>query len=168
MTFAQQTCGYKDDGDSILLKHDKFNGILVDNCKKLGGRWNNDRRCWEFSKFVNIEKVKKLHSLFNENLIDIEIVAKEDINMKWETQIYFFGYKIVEHGFNEDFVKVGDKITLISGDILSKKYGKENSKISKGAVFKLSISKKILKDYHDKFKKYGSFITDNEKWDIKF
>lgn len=152
--------------DTVIIKHDRFNSFLVDNCKKLGGRWNQDRQYWEFSQFVNLEKVKKLDALFNENLVDIEITAKDTIHLKWEVGIHFFGYRIIERNWKEDF-KISDKVSLISGEIISKEFGEGISEISKWSIFKLRISKNVLKQYKNKEKKHPNDSGITEKFDLK-
>lgn len=140
--------------DSIVtLKHDKYNRLLVEQCKNLGGRWDAEEKAWVFSAIV-ADKVEELDYLINTDIVNIEITAKED---RWGEKgaVHFCGYRIAIAQSRDSGATLCDGVAMITGAIKSggsmKNWGTE---VSAGSQFRLRCSRKWLVRYND-----------SERWD---
>jgi hypothetical protein len=143
------------DAGVVTLKHDRFNEILVDKCKKLGGKWDAGEKVWVFSKIVEKE-VEDLDVLFNDDVVDIEIKSLKDIYAE-QSHIEIFGYSICRAFDRDSGAKISENVCLISGRIGSCGSRKNwRTYLDKGSIFRLSVSKNLI----DK-------IDESENWEIK-
>lgn len=138
----------------VTLTHDRYNKILVDKCKKLGGKWDAEEKSWIFPKIVEND-VEELDALFNDNIVDIEITAKEMVCRNTDA-ISIFGYTICRAFGRDSGAKLADNVSMVKGVINSGGSVKNwKTIINEGSVFRLAVSKNLVEKIVD------------EEWDIK-
>lgn len=130
--------------DSIItLKHDRYNTILVEKCKNLGGKWDADEKVWVFNAIVE-DKVEELELLFNSNVAQIEVTANEDLFGSQEA-VYCCGYPIAKARGRDSGANLCDGVAMISGRINSGGSMKNwCTFVDKDSKFRLSCSKVLL------------------------
>jgi hypothetical protein len=138
----------KSSGKIITLSHEYYNSDLVDQCKKLGGKWDGEIKSWVFDMIV-ADKVEELDMLYNDNVVTVEIIAKEDLS-KCQDSVKFCGYTLSKAKGRDSGAILGDGIAMINGNISSGGSVKNwRSLISAGSTFRLKISKNLLDKYED-------------------
>ena len=140
----------------VSIKH-RYNSLLVEKCRELGGKFDNEAIAWIFSKIVE-DKVEELEFLYNHDIVSVEIIAKTDI-FKGQDAINFLGYPIAKATGRDSGAIVCNDVSMISGKIDSAGSVKNwSTEIRKDSCFRLNISKNLLENLTDVLK---------EKWDIK-
>jgi len=74
------------------LRHGKYNSLLIDECRLLGGKWDADSKAWVFSGMVAAE-VEALDDLFNGQtaIYEVEFVTDQSARC---SSIRVFGYSV--------------------------------------------------------------------------
>lgn len=140
----------------VSIKH-RYNSLLVEKCRELGGKFDNEAIAWIFSKIVE-DKVEELEFLYNHDIVSVEIISKTDI-FKGQDAINFLGYPIAKATGRDSGAIVCNDVSMISGKIDSAGSVKNwSTEIRKDSCFRLHISKNLLENLTDVLK---------EKWDIK-
>lgn len=146
-----------DDKKVITFKHDRYNYWLVDQCRKLGGKWDADEKIWVFPSLVE-DKVEELDDRYNADIVDIEITAK-NVEGSYCKPLYFCGYEIARAFGRDSGAKTNENVSLISGHVGSSGSRKNwYTYISEGSKIRLKIAKKLLDDNKSQFE---------DEWDIK-
>lgn len=133
----------------VTLTH-KYNSILVDKCRNLGGRFDKGGSTWVFPDIV-ADKIEELDFLYNSKRVAIEIEADDDIS-QWHGPVAFLGYTIAVAWGRDSGARLGDDISCIYGTYDSGGSVKNwTTRISKSSVFRLSIPEELLKlhNYED-------------------
>ena len=139
------------------LLHDKYNTRLVDECKKLGGRWDKDTKTWVFLDYVS-DRVDELDELYNSRLAVIEVTVKQTVSWMHDS-VYFLGYPIATATGRDSGAKVNEHVSLISGSFTSGGSIKNwDTVVKSGAVFRLTCSRNLIED---SFPEY-----ENDNWKI--
>jgi len=142
------------------FKHHLFNKKILEKCRNLGGKWDDEEKVWTFSSVVE-EQVEELEELYNEKLTVIDIVAKDDV---WaQPEVSFLGYPLF-YGYGRDSgARLASDIIKISGEIRSSGSMKNwVVECEKGSIFRLTVSKNLIK----KAIEINSSYLEN--WEIKF
>jgi hypothetical protein len=130
----------------VTLKHDRYNSILVKECKKLAGKWDADEKAWVFDSFVE-DEVEDLDILFNGEEVTVILTATDDCYMD-AAPIDFCGYRIATAFGRDSGAKLAEGIVQLSGTIKSGGSSKNwVTRISEGSTFKIKISRAILDLY---------------------
>lgn len=142
-------------GEIVLLKCDSYNEYLVKTCKKLGGKWDPEAKCWAFNSIVS-DKVEELDELFNSEIINVEITAVDTIEYRCRP-VDFCGYGICKASGRDSGAKLFEGISLISGSCSSNGLRANwNTYIRTGSVFRLQVAKNVLEAYREGEEKYFS------------
>ena len=96
-----------------FLKSD-YNKILVNECNKLGGKWDAKEKLWVFPKFIE-DKVEELDLIFNSEKITIELTAKSDI-YKYYKAVTFLGIKLAIAFSRDSGAKICENISFLNRD----------------------------------------------------
>ena len=138
------------------LRHHSFNSLLVDRCKKLGGRWDGEERAWVFSGLVESE-VEEMDEVYNSNLIAVELKALDDISER-HSSVKFLGYSIAKATGRDSGATLSEGVSLISGRVTSGGSMKNwTTFISEGTVIRLMVPELLLENS----------IDDLRDWDVK-
>ena len=144
----------------ITLKHDRFNSILVNNSKKLAGKWNAQNRQWEFDGMVEAE-VQALKQMWDSEKVIVKITATEQIE---ERNITFCGYTLCRSFSRDGGAQLGDGVALLNGEINSGGSSKYyHSVAASGSVFKTKIPRAVLEKYAHLKKKFVFEIEEAKK-----
>ena len=131
----------------VSLKHFTYNAWLVDDCKKIGGKWDHEVKAWIFSAIVE-DKVEELELEYNEKIVDVEITSKSDL-VNCCNGVDFCGYTVALAKDRNGGVKLADGVYKISGEMKSggsTKYWE--TRVSEGSVFRLKSSAALISRYH--------------------
>lgn len=101
----------------VSLKHRRYNYILIERCKSLGGKWDAETKAWIFTSLVENE-VEELDYVYNSKEIPIELKAKVDVYSSAEP-LYFCGYTIGTATDRDSGAKLADEISVIEGWVTS-------------------------------------------------
>lgn len=145
----------------VTLSHHLYNHDLVEDCRKLGGKWDSEEGCWVFSDIVE-DKVEELDAEYNTDIIKVEITAVEKDYDGDEANIIgnaapvrFCGYTIAKATGRDSGAKIGEEISMIKGKIRSGGSMKNwKTVVEHGSVFRLKIARGLLE------------YSGNE-WDVK-
>ena len=126
-----------------------YNAILVDECHKLGGKWDAEEKAWIFSGIVS-DKVEELDAKYNSTLIDVEITFNENAYGS-KAPVFIAGFKIATATGRDSGAKLAENIALIAGKVVScgsvKNWGTE---IIEGSVIRMQIPADCIEDIeHD-------------------
>ena len=126
----------------VTLSHFTFNQDLVDDCKNLGGKYDNN--VWVFSDIV-ADKVDELDFLYNSELIAVEITALEDIR-EWHAPVSFMGYSIARAFGRDSGAKLANDVSMIKGGYDSGGSMKNwVTRVDEGSVFRLKVPSELFK-----------------------
>lgn len=128
--------------EHVFLKA-KYNKILVEECRNLGGQWDAEEKVWVFDAIV-ADKVAALEEIYCSEMIDIEITALDDIFV-YVDKVCIAGYPICAATGRDGGAKLCEGVSKISGDITSGGSAKNwTTVVKQDSVFRLSISKNML------------------------
>lgn len=147
----------KEEKNSITsLKH-RYNTILIERCKNLGGKFDDESKSWIFNSVV-FDEVEKIDETFNSDTVTVEITALAKQNELREA-VQFCGYPIAQAFGRDSGAKICTDVYMISGKLYSGGSQKNwYSCIEGGSVFRLNISKNLLQELKE---------TYDENWAIK-
>lgn len=128
------------------LRH-RYNSMLVDQCRNLGGRWDKEQKAWVFSKVVEAE-VEGLDELFNSDMVVVDITSLDAWGSKGPVD--FLGYPIARATDRDSGAVICDDVAMISGYVTSGGSAKNWGTIARaGSVFRLMVSRKLLEKYEE-------------------
>lgn len=142
----------KDDG-VVTLKH-AYNDTLVKKCRDLGGRWDTENKIWVFPRVV-AEAVEELEYLYTSDLVDVEIeyIKEGVIDSDCREPIYFLGYVLARAQGRDSGATLGEGVALMKGRVGSNGSQKNwGTYATEGSIFRLKISKNLLKEKEELFK----------------
>jgi hypothetical protein len=135
------------------IQHDRYNSILVDKCRNLGGKWDHDAKAWVFSDLMSSE-VEDLDALFNSDEVAIEITAKTDLSA-WHDSVTFAGYSIAKASGRDSGAVLCEGVSKVSGTVTSGGSVKNwSTEVEEGAIFRLLVPRDVLQ------------LSDEGDWDI--
>lgn len=130
------------DKQICILKH-RYNSILVDECRKLGGKWDKVHLCWVFPAIVS-DKVEDLEFLYNASMVQIEVKIKKD-DYGFRGAFEFLGYPLAKGTGRDSGAVVCKDVSMIQGKIDSGGSSKNwTTEVSANSIFRLTISKNLL------------------------
>lgn len=136
----------KQEDGVVTLQHPKYNDIVHDECKKLGGRWDSENKAWVFPKMVE-DEVEQLDEIFNSEWVTVEIVAGEKC-CAHTGPLTFCGYTVAKAWGRDSGAKLADEVALIEGKIYSGGSMKNwYTEASESSVFRLEVPKLVLEEY---------------------
>lgn len=136
-------------GEKIQLSHPRFNSLLVERAKKLGGVWRADEKVWEFDAIVE-EEVEELHLLFNSSIVTVTITAQRE-RVGETGPIYFCGYPLACAFDRDSGAKLGEGVACLEGRYTSGGSRKNwCTIITDGSKFRLQVSKKLIESCQPK------------------
>lgn len=134
------------DKEKIFFKHEEYNSLLLDECKRLGGKWDDEAKVWVFLPYVK-DEVENLEYIFNSPLVGIDIKARDNISVRCGS-VKFYGYSIVRAKSRDSGAFLAEGVSLIEGTIDSGGSVKNwETKIYKGTVLRLQVPKNLLTAY---------------------
>lgn len=126
----------------ITLKH-RYNTVLIDRCRDLGGRWDSDTKTWVFSDIVG-EQIEELDEKYNNDLITVDIEAIED-TYRGRGQVTFMGYPLCKASGRDSGAVVCDDVHMLTGSITSGGSMKNwSTEVAEGTIFRLIMSRKLF------------------------
>lgn len=143
----------KEDGVATL-RHFMYNADLIEKCRKLGGRWDGDEKAWVFPGFVS-DKVEELDEIYNDELITIELKAKEYFS-RCNEPILFCGYVVARATGRDSGAKLGEGVSMLQGSVGSSGSMKNWATcIQEGTIIRLNVPARLYRlsflDYEDLF-----------------
>lgn len=123
-----------------------FNKNLVNECHRLGGKWDPEEKAWIFSGLVE-EEVEALDDKYNSPLVGMEITALTNLYGSQEP-IYLAGFKIATAKGRDSGATLSEGISFIKGEYTSSGSMKNwNTKIAEGSVFRMLVPENCLSDF---------------------
>jgi hypothetical protein len=104
----------KAESEIITLTH-RYNKTLVDECKKLAGKFENG--VWIFPGFV-ADEVEELDYIYNSKEVIVELTAIEEIYASRDA-LQVAGYQIAKATGRDSGAKMSADVALISGKVSS-------------------------------------------------
>lgn len=133
------------DAGICTLRHARFNAVLVNSCRQLGGKWDADEKAWVFSGFVAAE-VEDLDALYNSALVTVDIVSPVDVS-QWQGPVLFVGYPIAKATGRDSGAKLCDDVAKIEGTVTSGGSAKNwTTKVMAGTVLRMQVPSALLPD----------------------
>lgn len=127
------------------LKTPTYNALLVEQCHRLGGKWDADEKAWIFSGLVANE-VELLDEKYNSELLNIEITFNESVSAHC-SGVTLAGFRVASASGRDSGAKLASGIALISGDIGSGgSYKNWKTVIKEGAVIRMQIPMDCIED----------------------
>jgi len=125
-----------------------YNIRVVDECRRLGGKWDGEEKAWIFPGFV-ADKVEALDEKYNSELINIEITFPDGTS-KWQGCIDVAGFKIASATGRDSGAKIANGVAFIKGEARSGGSVKNwMTVISEGTVIRMSIPELCFVDIGD-------------------
>ena len=137
----------------------RYNIYLTNECKNLGGRWDNKNKVWVFPKIIE-DKVEELELKYCTDFINIEIKSLKEIEFE-RVPAHFLGYLLANYNNLAENINLVQGISLINGTFKrrgSRKYW--IILIEKGMILRLEIPKNIADDYLKCF-------NDKSEWKLR-
>lgn len=132
----------------VSLQHFTYNAWLVSDCRKLGGKWDENAKAWIFSSIVS-DRVDELDVEYNAKIVNVEITAKKDLS-KGRGSIDFCGYSIARATGRDSGAKLSTGVYEISGKIGSGGSQKSwHTTIANGSTFRLKASDTHIMNQED-------------------
>jgi len=94
----------------------KYNYFLADECRKLGGTWDRESKCWMFSDLVQ-DEVERLDKMFSSDEIIFTLVASDKCLCSIDEVFLFCGYPIFFYNTEYQKVSLSKEVVMLSGDI---------------------------------------------------
>jgi len=130
--------------EKVFFSHGKYNCFMVAECRELGGQWDSESKTWAFNAIVE-DKIEELEELYNCDLIDVELTAKEDCSYGCDA-VDFLGYTIARATGRDSGAQLGDGVSMLRGSIDSGGSMKNwRTSIEEKSIFRLSVPKNLLK-----------------------
>jgi len=133
--------------DVCILKTERYNSKMVEQCRAYGGKWDAVEKCWSFSSMI--EEVEVLDEKYNSENIVVELTFKEEVPVyRSRYGVEFRGFSIVTSN-NRDDHKMAKNVALISGDVAGRcewATGYMGVVIKQGAVIRMGIPKLCIND----------------------
>jgi len=130
------------------LQHYTYNKLLVEQCHKLGGKWDAESKAWIFKDFV-ADKVEELDYLYNSELTNYQIEFEDDYS-EHNAPVYLFGVKVAEATGRDSGATLGNDVALIAGRVDSggsmKNWG---TKIKEGTILRLSLPTLLVEELQE-------------------
>lgn len=144
------SCPLSDQKDDtvVALKTNFFNLDLIDECRKLGGRYDTDSGAWIFKSFVENE-VDELDYLYNSELINVEIELNDDYCGE-QTSFDLAGFVLADATGIRSGARVSESIAVIRGGFIrcgSQRNWKTACKAN--TVIRMQIPSNLLKKVQD-------------------
>ncbi len=130
------------------LIHPRYNEKLVEECKRLGGKWDAEAKAWIFSGIVS-EQVEALDDYYNSGYSEYKVtLAKEICGARGPVRIA--GYKIASAYGRDSGARLDDGIILLSGGVVSGGSMKNwTTEIKKGSEIILKLSQAVASELSD-------------------
>ncbi|WP_067587277.1 hypothetical protein [Endozoicomonas ascidiicola] len=81
------------------LKHPYYNKDLVQRCRDLGGKWDEEQKAWIFTSIVE-DKVEQLDAYYNSVLINCKLFFDQKQIIR--DGFYFKGYGLIRGGNSKE------------------------------------------------------------------
>lgn len=138
----------KDEG-VVTLKHFTYNQDLVEECKKLGGKWDASNKTWVFPKFIE-EKVEELDFLYNSDIVNVEAECIGHDVYQWRGALRIMGYAIAQAWGRDSGASVCEGISMISGSVTSGGSVKNwTTFVEKGTKFRFKMSRNLVNTFKE-------------------
>lgn len=132
-----------DVGSVTTLRHYAYNQMLVEECRKLNGRWDKESQAWVFSSLLQ-DKVEELDDVFNSELINIEMTTLSAISIENDA-LFAFGIPICRARDRDSGAKVCDGVALVAGQISSGGSRKNwCTEVESGTRFRFKVPQKLF------------------------
>lgn len=134
----------------------KYNKILVDKCRILGGKWDGEEQAWIFSTIV-ADQVEELDEKYNSVEKAVEITFAEAVSAHQEA-VYLSGFKIAQAWGRDSGAKIAEDVSFVTGEPRSGGSMKNwRTVVDEGCVLRMSVPEQCLEE----------LIADNPKIVVK-
>lgn len=139
--------------EPVIFQTDKPNVYLIEELKKLGGKYDKDDNVWVLNDFVK-DKVEDLEEIYNSSEISIEVSVEKERSLD---SLNLFGYDLIKlvNGRDKGTYQMAD-VAMISGN--SKSGGSANNPkviVSSDAVLRFKLPKKLFEMHVENHKNDG-------------
>ncbi len=120
------------------LRHARYNSLLIEDCRRLGGKWDADSKAWLFSGMVASE-VETLDDLYNGQTAtyEVEFTREEEALCR---PVRILGYSVATARGRDSGAKLGEGIAVITGNFTSGGSMKNwTTTVAKGTVIRMQM-----------------------------
>lgn len=144
--------------EPVIFQNEKPNVYLIEELKKLGGKYDKDDNVWVLNDFVK-DRVEDLEEIYNSSEILIEVSVEKERSLD---SLNLFGYDLIKlvNGRDKGTYQMAD-VAIISGS--SKSGGSANNPkviVSSDTVLRFKLPKKLFEMHVENHK--------NDGYEIKF
>lgn len=139
--------------EPIIFQTEKPNVYLIEELKKLGGKYDKDDNVWVLNDFVK-DRVEDLEEIYNSSEILIEVSVEKERSLD---SLNLFGYDLIKlvNGRDKGTYQMAD-VAMISGT--SKSGGSANNPkviVSSDTVLRFKLPKKLFEMHIENHKNDG-------------
>lgn len=139
--------------EPVIFQTDKPNVYLIEELKKLGGKYDKDDNVWVLNDFVK-DRVEDLEEIYNSSEISIEVSVEKERSLD---SLNLFGYDLIKlvNGRDKGTYQMAD-VAIISGS--SKSGGSANNPkviVSSDTVLRFKLPKKLFEMHVENHKNDG-------------
>lgn len=139
--------------EPVIFQTDKPNVYLIEELKKLGGKYDKDDGVWVLNNFVK-DRVEDLEEIYNSSEISIEVSVEKERSLD---SLNLFGYDLIKlvNGRDKGTYQMAD-VAMISGN--SKSGGSANNPkviVSSDTVLRFKLPKKLFEMHVENHKNDG-------------
>lgn len=125
------------------LQHGMYNKKLLEECRKLNGKWDKSSEAWVFSGLVE-DQVEALDEKYNSELVAVELTFN-DYTSAHTDSVDFCGIPLAKAWGRDSGAKLGEWVSLISGKIYSGGSMKNwRTCIEEGTIMRLYVPEALL------------------------
>ena len=133
-------------GGICTLKHDRYNSILREECRRLGGTWDSKERAWIFGAFVE-DEVEELDEIFNSPMATYELTFTETL-YGYSAPACYCGYTLATATARDSGATLEPNIAIIEGEATSGgSIANWLTKIVAGTVIRMELPALVVEKY---------------------
>ena len=126
------------------LRTPRYNSVLVEKCRTLGGKWDRDAKAWVFSGLVSGE-VDLLDEIYNSDLVGVELTAKDLVSQR-HAPVEFAGFSLAKASDRDSGAVLCDGVALIAGKVRSGGSVKNwVTVVEEGTVLRMEVPRSLIK-----------------------
>jgi len=142
--------GEINENNIVFLKSDYYNQNLVNECHKLGGRYDSTTKVWDFPSYIE-DKVEELDYIYNSPLKPYQITVNYKF-YEYNQPIEIMGFTIATAYDRDGGAKVNNdemlRISVLQGGFTSGGSHKNWKTVAKeGTIIRLYLPSKLVEEF---------------------